>query len=123
MVKSLTIATALAIMAATSAAQTSAPVVVLVRVFATHERADELQQLYLKRLEYFRKAEPAATFRLHRSAKNPDTFVWYEVYPSQAAYEYHRKVVNEKFKQETGPTPAGILARPSESETLIELGR
>ena len=106
-----------------SAAQTAVPAVVLVRVFATHGRADELQELYVKRLEYFRKAEPEATFHLHRSMKDPDTFIWYEVYPSQAVYENHVKVVNQKFKEETGPTPAGILAKPSESDTLVELGR
>lgn len=123
MVKQLLMAVALAGTSAICAAQTTAPVVVLVRVFATHGRADELQGLYLKRLEYFRKAEPEAAFHLHRSAKDPDTFVWYEVYPSPAAYEHHVKVVNAKFKQETAPTPEGILARPSESETLVELGR
>ena len=123
MLKSLVMAAALASVATTSVAQQGAPVVVLVRVLATPGRADDLQALYLKRLEYFRKAEPDTTFRLHRSTKDPNTFLWYEVYPSQAAYEKHVKVVNESFKKETGPTPAGIIARPSESETFSELGR
>jgi quinol monooxygenase YgiN len=121
--KSLVVAAALATVATTSVAQQAAPVVVLVRVFATPGRADELQALYLKRLQYLRNAEPDATFRLHRSAKEPNTFLWYEVYPSQAAYENHVKVVMEKFKQESGPTPAGVIARPSESETFTELGQ
>lgn len=123
MLKSLVMAAALASVATTSVAQQAAPVIVVVRVFATPGRADDLQNLYLKRLEYFRKAEPDATFRLHRSTKDPNTFLWYEVYPSQAAYENHVKVVNESFKKETGPTPAGVIARPSESETFNELGR
>ena len=122
MVKTSIVVAALAGLAAVSSAHAGAPVVVLVHVFATHGRADELQGLYLKRLEYFRKAEPDAAFHLHRSAKDPDAFVWYEVYPSQDAYEHHVKVVNRRFKEETSPTPAGILAKPSESETLVELG-
>ncbi len=121
--KSLVMAAALVAIATKSFAEQAAPVVVLVKVFATPGRADDLQALYLKRLEYFRKAEPDATFRLHRSTKDPNTFLWYEVYPSQAAYENHVKVVNEGYKKETGPTPAGIIARPSESETFSELGQ
>src|SRR5512144_2389257 len=97
--KSIIVAAALACVVTTSAAQQDAPVVVLVRVFATPGRADELQAVYLKRLEYFRKAEPDATFRLHRSTKDTNSFLWYEVYPSQAAYENHVKVVNENFKK------------------------
>jgi quinol monooxygenase YgiN len=121
--KSIIVAAALACVVTSSAAQQAAPVVVIVRVFATPGRADELQTVYLKRLEYFRKAEPDATFRLHRSTKDTNSFLWYEVYPSQAAYENHVKVVNENFKKETAPTPSGVLARPSESETFSELGR
>jgi quinol monooxygenase YgiN len=123
MLKSIIVVVAFAGVSAVSLAQEAGPVVVLVRVFATPGRADELQALYVKRLEYLRKAEPDATFRVHRSTKDPNTFVWYEAYPSRAAYENHVKVIMENFKKETGPTPAGIIAKPSESETLIELGR
>ena len=60
---------------------------VVVKVFATPGRADELQALYLNRLEYFRKAEPDSTFRLHRNTKDTNVFLWYELYPSEAAYK------------------------------------
>ncbi len=99
------------------------PVVVLVKVFPTQGREDELEQQYLKRIEYLRKAEPGATFRLHRSVKPPVTFLWYEVYESQAAYDNHLKVVMPAFRKEAGPTPEGLLAKPSESETYAELAR
>jgi quinol monooxygenase YgiN len=98
-------------------------VVVLVKVFATPGRDNELNELYLKRLQYLRKAEPEATFKLHRSVREPNVFVWYEVYPSQAAYDTHLKVVMANFRKEFGPTPDGIIARPSESEVYTELGR
>ena len=123
MLKSLIVAAMLGAAASLASAQQAAPVVVLVKVYATAGRGDELQGLYVKRLEYLRHAEPDATFRVHRSLKNPDTFLWYEVYPSQAAYENHVKVVMAKFKKEAGPTPAGIIAKPSESETFTEFGR
>ena len=99
------------------------PVIVLVRVFPTQGREDELQAQYLKRIEYLRKAEPGATFRLHRSAKEPITFLWYEVYESQAAYDNHLKIVMPAYRKEAGPTPEGLLAKPSESEAYSELGK
>ncbi|MGE5318598.1 MAG: putative quinol monooxygenase [Hyphomicrobiaceae bacterium] len=123
MLKSLIVAAVLAGAATVSVAQETKPVVVLVKVFASAGRGDELQTLYVKRLNYLRKAEPDATFRVHRSTKDPDTFLWYEVYPSKAAYEKHVKVVMANFKKEAGPTPAGIIARPSESETFTEFGQ
>ncbi len=102
-------------------ARAADPIVVTVKVFPSPGREDELQAQYLQRLEYLRKAEPDATFRLHRSAKAPVTFLWYEVYPSQAAYENHLRVVMPAFRKEVGPTPEGVIAKPSESETYIEL--
>ncbi len=123
MLKSLLVAMSLVCFTTLAAAQQVAPVVVLVKVFPAVGREDELQTLYLKRLEFLRKAEPDATFRLHRSVKEPNTFLWYEVYPSQTAYDNHLKVVMANFRKEIGPTPDGIIAKPSESETFSELGR
>jgi quinol monooxygenase YgiN len=123
MLKSLFVAASLASITALSSAQQTGPVVVLVKVFPTVGREDDLQGLYLKRLEYLRKVEPEATFRLHRSVKEPNTFLWYEVYPSQAAYENHVKVIMVNFRKEFGATPDGIIAKPSESETFSDLGR
>jgi quinol monooxygenase YgiN len=99
------------------------PVVVLVKVFPLPGREDELQTEYLKRVEYLRKAEPGTVFRLHRSTKMPTTFVWYEVYDSPAAYENHLKVIMPRYRKEVGPTPEGLIAKPSESETFLELAR
>ena len=84
MFRSSILAASLACLAAVAAAQQAGPVAVLVKVFPSAGREDELQSLYLKRLDYLRKAEPEATFRPHRD-KDANTFLWYEVYPSQAA--------------------------------------
>lgn len=123
MLRSLALSVLLALSSISALAQQTAPVVVLVKVFPATGREDELQSLYLKRLEFLRKAEPDVTFTLHRSAKEPTTFLWYEVYPSQAAYENHVKVVMANFRKEFGPTPEGILAKPSVSETYTAIER
>ncbi|AQV96427.1 antibiotic biosynthesis monooxygenase [Cupriavidus necator] len=106
-----------------NSAYAAEPVVVLVKVFPTPGREDELQAQYLKRISYLRNAEPGAAFRLHRSTKTPVTFLWYEVYESQAAYDDHLKVVMPAFRKQAGPTPVGLLAKPSEVETYSELSR
>lgn len=117
--------TALAVFTLTAATSAFAdePVVVLVKVFPAAGREDELQAQYLKRVQYLRKAEPGATFRLHRSTKTPVTFLWYEVYESETAYDNHLKVVMPAFRKEAGPTPEGLLAKPSGSEIYNELAR
>jgi len=106
-----------------SPSQAAEPVVAIVKVFPTPGREDELQAQYIKRIEYLRKAEPQASFRLHRSKKEPTTFLWYEVYESSDAYENHLKVVMPNFRKEFGPTPEGMLAKPSESESYTELAK
>ena len=99
------------------------PVVVIVKVYPGVGREDELQARYLKQAEFLRRVEPNASFRLHRSLKEPVTFLWYETYPSQAALENHLKVAMPAFRKEFGPTPEGLVARPSDSETYQELAK
>jgi quinol monooxygenase YgiN len=96
-------------------------IVVIVKVFPTPGREGELQSRYEKQLAYLRKTEPDASFRLHRSAKEPTFFLWYEVYSSQAALDNHLKVAMPAFRNEYGPTPDGLIARPSDSETYREI--
>jgi quinol monooxygenase YgiN len=74
------------------------PIVVIVKVFPTPGREDELQTRYEKQLAFLRKAEPNASFRLHRSAKEPTVYLWYEVYESPAALEHHLKAAMPAFR-------------------------
>lgn len=116
------LATAICLCALTiTPSQAAESVVVTVKVFPSPGREDELQASYIRRLEYLRKNEPGATFRLLRSKQEPTTFLWYEVYESAKAYENHVKVVMPAFRKESGATPEGIIAKPSESESYIEL--
>jgi quinol monooxygenase YgiN len=105
------------------AATASEQVIVVVRTFAAEGRDSELLARSLKQIEFLRKAEPTATFRLFRSAKAPTTFLWYEVYESQAAYDSHLNVVMPSFRKEAGPPPQGLMAKPPESELYVELAK
>ncbi len=120
--KRLTAAVCLSV-SAFAPALAAEPIVVIVKVFPTPGREDELQAAYLKRIEYLRKSEPRASFRLHRSKKDPATFLWYETYESPEAYENHLKIVMPAFRKESGPTPEGIIAKPSEAESYVELAK
>jgi quinol monooxygenase YgiN len=95
--------------------------VVVVKTFATEGRESELLERSLKQLEFFRKVEPRTTFRLHRSTQTPTTFVWYEIFESQAAYDDHLKVVVPKYRKETTPALPGLMAKPIETESYVEL--
>jgi quinol monooxygenase YgiN len=107
-----------------SNAQNADGSIVMVRKnFPTPGREDELQSRWLKLVEFLRKAEPNAVFHLHRTTKEPVVFLWYEVFESQAALDNHLKVVVPAFQKEFGPTPEGILARPSESETYRNIAK
>jgi quinol monooxygenase YgiN len=107
-----------------SDAQTADGSIVMIRKnFPTPGREDELQMRWLKLLEFFRKTEPNATFQVHRTTKEPVVFLWYEAFESQAALDNHLKVVVPAFQKEFGPTPDGILARPSEAETYRNLSK
>ena len=117
---------AFAVLATTglSTAQNAEGSIVMVRKnFPTPGREDELQLRWLKLVEFLRKAEPNAVFHLHRTTKEPVVFLWYEVFESQAALDNHLKVVVPAFQKEFGPTPEGILARPSESETYRNIAK
>jgi quinol monooxygenase YgiN len=117
---------AFAVLATTgvSNAQTTDGSIVMVRKnFPTPGREDELQSRWLKLVEFLRKAEPNAVFHLHRTTKEPVVFLWYEVFESQTALDNHLKVVIPAFQKEFGPTPEGILARPSESETYRDISK
>jgi len=105
-------------------AQAAEPVVVVVKVFPTPGREEELNARYLKQLEFLKQAEPRSSFRLHRSASpnEPTSFLWYEVYESREALDHHLKVVMPDFQKAFGPTPKGLIARPSEHANYRQIG-
>jgi len=108
------------------AALAAAPVVavadesiaVVAHIRAGPGREAEAEARLRKVVEFVRKAEPNITYRLYRSAKDPAVFVFYEVYPSAAAIEQHRKVTLPAFVKQFGPPSKGLFAGPPEGERL-----
>lgn len=121
--KNLVIASVLCATGASPLLAKAEPVVVVVKIVAAEGHESELQERYLKLLQFLRKMEPSATFRLHRSVKSPTTFLWYETFPSKAAHETHLKEVMPRFREEFGRAPEGSMMKRPEVESYIELGK
>jgi quinol monooxygenase YgiN len=93
-------------------------VVVTARFFPAPGREAELEARLLRSVEFVKRVEPTITYRLHRSVKEPTVFFYYEIYPSQAAFDRHRTETIAAFRREAGPPPDGIFARAPEGESF-----
>jgi len=91
-------------------------VVIVARYYPAPGREADLEARLLRSLKYVKQAEPNVSYRLHRSAKEPTVFLFYEVYPSQAARDQHVTETLTALRREAGPMPEGILGRPPEVE-------
>jgi len=89
--------------------------VVLAKIFPADGQEAQAEAWFRKLIDYIRAKEPDITYRLHRTDKPVRTFMFYEVYPSQAAFEEHRKNV-AAFRQEYGSLPNETFAKPTEIE-------
>jgi quinol monooxygenase YgiN len=99
------------------------PVVVIARFFVNAGKETVFETHTLKIVELVRKAEPDIVYRLQRSTNNPSQYVFYEVFPSQAAFDHHVFETLPAVAIAVGPEPAGMLARPPEVEKLVPQGR
>lgn len=99
------------------------PITVVARYDPAPGREAEAEARLLQVVAYVRKAEPGAAYHLHRSTGEPTSFVFYETYASQAAFDQHMKVTIAAFMKEYGPPAAGLWARPPKIETFRELAR
>lgn len=65
---------------------------VVARIRAAKNKGDALASLLAEQVAVVRKAEPGClVYRAHRSAKDPDLFLFYEMYKDDAAFEAHRQ--------------------------------
>ena len=97
------------------------PVTVTSRFYAAPGREAEVESRFLKIVEFVRKAEPNITYRLYRSNKDPSVFLFFEVYPSQSAFDEHVKVTLPAVRKEYGPPAEGLFARPAETDLFRSL--
>ncbi len=65
---------------------------VVARLRAAKGKGDAMAALLTEQVDVVRKAEPGClAYRLHRSIKDPELFLFYETYVDQAAFDVHRK--------------------------------
>jgi quinol monooxygenase YgiN len=85
------------------------------RYYPAPGREAELEARLVRIAKYLKQKEPTVTYRLHRSAKEPTVFMFYSVFPTQAALDRSRATVADGQKRD--PPPEGIFSRPAEVET------
>ena len=68
---------------------------VVARLRAAKGKGDALAALLTEQAGVVRKAEPGClVYRPHRSQTDPDSFIFYEMYRDQAAFDAHRKALH-----------------------------
>ena len=90
-------------------------VIIVGRYYPAPGRETELEARLVRIAKYLKQEEPTITYKLHRSAKEPAVFMFYEIYPSQAVLDQHRELVAALRKRD--PPPDGIFVKPPEVET------
>lgn len=92
------------------------------RFVAAPGREADVEARFAKLIPFVRKAEPDVTYRVYRSVKEPTVYIFYEVFPSQAARDAHVNVHIPAFQKEYGSSTEGLFARPPEREFLRAFG-
>ena len=66
-------------------------VTVVATLRAARGKADALAALLVEQAGVIRRTEPGCiVYRVHRSASDPDAFLFYEIYADDAAFAAHR---------------------------------
>ena len=89
------------------------PVVLIARFFVTPGQEEAFEERTFKAVEFVRKAEPDIIYRLQRSTKDPTQYVFYEVYPSQVAFDRHVKETLPAFAKGSRATARRDARSPS----------
>jgi quinol monooxygenase YgiN len=90
--------------------------VVSSRIYPAIGREDEVQARLIQETQLAKKLGSQIVFRLHRSVNEPVFFVFYQIYPSQAAFDRRHVAIMRTIHKELGPLPEGMLARLSDIE-------
>jgi quinol monooxygenase YgiN len=94
---------------------------VVARIRAAKDKGDALAALLEEQAAVVRKAEPGClVYRVHRSTKDPQLFLFYETYADDAAFEVHRNAPHLaafRRRREEG----GLTDGPAEVEVFRSL--
>ena len=94
---------------------------VVARIRATKGKEDALVALLSEQIGVVLKAEPGClVYRLHRSTKDPELFLFYEVFRDEAAFELHRNAPHLAAFRERREK-AGLTVGPAEVEIFRSL--
>jgi quinol monooxygenase YgiN len=95
---------------------------VVAKVRAARGKGDALAELLVEQCAAVLAAEPGClVYRLHRSAKDPELFLFYEVYRDEAAFDVHRKAPHLAAYRERREKD-GLTQGAVEVETFRALG-
>ncbi len=91
---------------------------VVAKMRAAKGKGDALAALLAEQAVVVRKAEPGClVYRFHRSTKDPELIMVYEMYADEAAFELHRDAPHlATFRQRREKD--GLLGGPVEIETF-----
>jgi quinol monooxygenase YgiN len=104
-----------------SSKEKAMPVTLIAKIKAKQGSEQQLEDAFHDMIKKVRAAEPGCqTYILHKSNQDPTTFVWFETYADQAAFDNHRKTDHMK---EMGQRIANLLDGRPQIEMLTELDR
>jgi quinol monooxygenase YgiN len=96
---------------------------VVAKIRAAKGKGDALATLLAEQAGVVRKAEPGClVYRPHRSSKDPDLFLFYEMYKDDAAFDVHRKAPHLAAYRERREKE-GLTEGPAEVEIYRSLTR
>jgi len=94
---------------------------VVARIRGAQGKGDALAALLTEQCGVVLKAEPGClAYRVHRSSKDPELFLFYEQYADDAAFELHRSAPHlAAYRQRR--EKEGLVAGPAEVDVFRSL--
>jgi quinol monooxygenase YgiN len=94
-------------------------VVQVARLYAAPGKEDQVLERIRNVVEFVKKNEPTTiTYRAHRSIKEPNVILVYEVYPSKESRDRRANSTIASFREKFGQATADLYTRPIEIETF-----
>jgi quinol monooxygenase YgiN len=96
------------------------PITIVAKIKAKPGSEGQLEQAFRNNIPNVRNEPGTLSYVLHRSVKDPTTFVFYETYQDQAALDAHGKT---PYMKELGAAIAPLLDGRPQIDILTEIDR